>query len=835
MATPKTNARATAAPTSLVDSLRLESREEGATTVVRFQGMLAGSLSEEHRERVTALVQSQRPIVMDFSGLTGFSGPGLRKLLQFCRRVRASGGKLSGRGASAELVARVDAAGFLDLLQSDSLAGASQAHAHATVAPRIDVYPTRFHEGYGIRPGAPLPLGASVIAGGVNFAVFSRHATACTLVLFEPGRSAPLVEIPFPPDFRVGDVFTMTVFDLDPEEIEYGFRLDGPLQPERGHRFDATQTLIDPMARSLSGREVWGQEPDPSHRPVYRSRLIPEDFDWEGDQPLQHPFEDLVIYEAHVRAMTASPTAGVMFPGTFAGLREKIPYLKELGINCLELLPVFQFNECDNDRKNPLTNERLYNFWGYNTIGFYAPHAGFAATAAMGTQADELKALVKDLHQNGIEVLLDVVFNHTAEGNENGPMLSFRGLDNRTYYMLTPRGEYLNYSGCGNTLNCNHPVVRDFVVSCLRYWVSEYHIDGFRFDLASILGRASDGTPLANPPLLEALAMDPVLGKTKLIAEAWDAGGLYQVGSFPAYGRWAEWNGKYRDCIRKAIKSDVGQMGELAQRLTGSPDLYPTRGPTASINFVTCHDGFTLADLVSYNSKHNEANGEDNRDGGNDNHCWNCGVEGATSDREILALRRQLSKNALALLFLSQGVPMLLMGDEIGRSQSGNNNAYCHDGPLSWMDWTQQSQNADLFRFCQTLIALRQRHPVLRRRYHAGWSTPESGAFEIAWHGTQTGRPDWSEGSRVLALTLKAATDTGFDVVHIALNMYWAPLDFEVPPPPPGYRWHLSANTANPSPNDIHTPGSEPPLPNATPLRLAGRSIVVLVACPSST
>jgi glycogen operon protein len=435
---------------------------------------------------------------------------------------------------------------------------------------------------------------------------------------------------------------------------------------------------------------------------------------------------------------------------------------------------------------------------------------------------------VKELHRNGIEVMLDVVFNHTAEGDGRGPTLSFRGLDNQTYYMLTPDGHYFNFSGCGNTLNCNHPVVREFVLGCLRYWVADYHIDGFRFDLASILGRAPDGTPLANPPLLEALAMDPVLGRTKLIAKAWDAGGLYQVGSFPGYGRWAEWNGKFRDCVRKFLKGDAGQAGEFARRLVGSPDLYARRGPAGSVNFVTCHDGFTLADLVGYNDKHNEANGEGNRDGSNDNLSWNCGAEGPTDDPAVLALRRRQTKNALAMLFLSQGVPMLLMGDEIGHTQKGNNNTYCHDGPLTWLDWTLKEANAELFRFCRRLIEFRKNHPVLRRSHHVDSVSADGGRLEVSWHGTRAWLPDWSPGSRTVAVMLRG--DGTEDVIYAAFNMYWEPLRFELPDAPAGRRWHLAVDTAAAPPGDVTEPGREAAIPEPTHVNPAGRSVVVLVA-----
>jgi glycogen operon protein len=558
--------------------------------------------------------------------------------------------------------------------------------------------------------------------------------------------------------------------------------------------------------------------------------VVPDDFDWQGDHPLNLPLEDLVIYEMHVRGFTRDPSSGARFPGTFAGLREKIPYLVELGVSCVELLPVFEFNECEIDHKHPSTGEPLVNYWGYSTLGFCAPKAGYAATGAFGMQADEFKTLVKELHRNKIEVILDVVFNHTAEGNENGPTLSFRGLDNRTYYMLTPEGFYYNFSGCGNTLNCNHPVVRECVINCLRYWVSEYHIDGFRFDLASILGRDPNGVPLSNPPLLEELALGPVLGRTKMIAEAWDAGGLYQVGNFPSYGRWAEWNGKYRDCVRKFLKGALGQVPELSQRLLGSPDLYYLRGPTASINFLTCHDGFTLADLVSYNEKHNEANGEENRDGANDNNSWNCGAEGPTENPEIQALRRRQIKNALSVLFLSQGVPMLLMGDEVARTQQGNNNTYCHDNSLNWLDWSLKDKNAEIFNYCRRLIAFRKAHPVLRHPHHAGHADQEGRCLEVSWHGTRPWHEDWGPGNRTLAMMSRLRAGTQEDVIYAAFNTYWEALPFGLPAPGDGRGWHLFANTSMSAPEDAWEPGKEPRLPEQEQFLVGGRAVVVLVA-----
>ncbi|MFP4438718.1 MAG: glycogen debranching protein GlgX [Chloroflexaceae bacterium] len=700
---------------------------------------------------------------------------------------------------------------------------------------RVDIHPTHTHGDFQLRPGRPIPFGATLVPGGVNFSVYSSHATACTLVLFEKGQPEPLAEIPFPDAFRIGNVFAMVVFGLDSETIEYGYRMEGPFDPVVGHRFDAEAILLDPYAKAIGGRDIWGTPPNWNDRYRHRARIIYDDFDWESDHPLEIPIEDLVIYEMHVRGFTRHASSGVKQPGTFAAMREKIPYLKALGVNCVELLPIYEFDEFEHSRPHPEhPGELLMNYWGYSTVGFFAPKAGYAATGKYGMQVDELKALIKELHQNGIEVILDVVFNHTAEGNERGPTISFRGLDNKTYYMLTPEGYYFNFSGTGNTLNCNNPVVRNMVLDCLRYWAAEYHIDGFRFDLAAILGRDPWGAPLANPPLLETLAFDPILAKCKLIAEAWDAGGLYQVGSFPAYGRWAEWNGKYRDDIRRFLKGDTGVAGSMAQRLQGSPDLYAWRGPTASINFITCHDGFTLADLVSYNGKHNEANGENNNDGANDNESWNCGWEGPTDDPWINGLRTRQMKNALAMLLVSQGVPMLLMGDEVARTQRGNNNTYCQDNDLNWLDWTLVEQNADLLRFVQHCIAFRHAHPVLRTRDHyRNIDYVGSGYADITWHGTQAWNADWSDGNRTLAFMLCGRHAKGGTVVdnyiYVAINMHWDALPFEIPMLPLGMQWHLFANTSMPTPEDSYAPGSEPVLSDQRHCLVGGRSVVILV------
>jgi glycogen operon protein len=679
-----------------------------------------------------------------------------------------------------------------------------------------DPCPTHRISGLDVRAGRPLPFGATRVPGGVNFSVYSTGATAVSLVLFRRGAEEPFAELEFPACYRTGSVYAMTVFGLSAEDIEYGYRIDGPWQPEQGHRYNATHILTDPYATEIGGRETWGERNGGPYR--YRARVAPDDFNWAGDRPLNLPMQDLVIYEAHVRGFTRHPSSGVRWPGTFAGLAERIPYLVELGVNCVELMPVFEFDENENAPAG------RHNYWGYSTVGFFAPKASYAATSPLGRQTDELKNLVKQLHAAGIEVILDVVFNHTAEGDERGPTFSFRGLDNRVYYMLTPDGHYYNFSGTGNTVNCNHPVVAGFVLDCLRYWVSEYHVDGFRFDLAAVLGRAPDGSPLANPPLLETLATDPVLMHTKLIAEAWDAGGLYQVGSFPDYCRWSEWNGRYRDAVRQFLKGEPGTVSEMADRLVGSPDLYLRRGPVASVNFVTSHDGFTLHDLFAYNDKHNEDNGEHNADGDSANHSWNCGHEGPTDDPEVLSLRRRQVRNALLLLMMSHGVPMLLAGDEVGRTQRGNNNAYCHDSDLSWFNWNDLATHADLLRFTRRVIAFRHAHPVLRRRWHVTGHAHGALFPDVSWHGVRAWTPDWSPHSRLLAVMYYAEADC----VYLAANAHWEGHELELPELPDHLAWHLFADTyAEPLAVE---PGAEPVLADQERVHIGPRTVLVLVA-----
>ena len=675
-------------------------------------------------------------------------------------------------------------------------------------------------------PGHVLPLGATLMFDGVNFSVFSKEATSCTLVLYHHGQKVPFQEIPFPDSFRIGHVYSMMVYGLNIETIEYGYRFDGPYDPKKGLRFDKNRVLLDPFARSISGRSVWGIEPDYTNPFQYRGQIIREDYDWLGDKPLEMHPSDLVIYELHLRSFTQHPASEVRYRGTYAGLIEKIPYLKALGVNCVELMPIFEFDEFENSRE--VNGRRLVNYWGYSTVGFLAPKAGYAASARFGMEADELRHMIRTLHQNGIQVILDVVFNHTAEGGEGGPSISFKGIDNRTYYLLTPDGGYINYSGCGNTMNCNNPVVRNLMLGCLIYWVAAFHVDGFRFDLASILSRDEKGVPMMNPPLLESIACDEVLGKTLLIAEAWDAGGLYQVGTFPAYGRWSEWNGMYRDCLRRFIKGEAERLPELILRIRGSDDLYRQRGPTASINFVTCHDGFTLYDLVSYNEKHNWDNGEENRDGTNDNASWNCGAEGSTDDPEIIALRMRQMKNMLTVLLTSRGIPMLLSGDEFANTQYGNNNAYCQDNEISWLDWNQLERYRDLYDYVRRLIAFRKAHPVLRADGY-DFSHNGTGYPELSFHGTQAWNLD--EHSPGLSFAYMYAEDhvrycTERDAfIYVAVNAYWETQHYGLPILPEGFQWGLAFES-----HDVSTDvNDERPPEDQSGIVLGPRSAAVLI------
>jgi len=695
---------------------------------------------------------------------------------------------------------------------------------------------THQHHDFKMRYGHPLPFGATLVPNGINFSIFSANATACTLVLYDKGAAEPKAEIPYPAEFRIGDIYTMTIFDLDPAEIEYGFRFEGPYDPRKGQRFDSSNILLDPYAQEVAGAEEYGRRSNAYDTFPHRGVVPLQDFDWKHDRHLMLDENEMIIYEMHLRGFTRHPSSGVQHPGTFEGMMEKIDYLRELGVNCVELMPIFEFNEMENTRTNPMTGEPLCNYWGYSTLGFFSPKNAYAAHNGYGAPGNELRRLVASLHEANIEILLDVVYNHTAEQGEGGPTISFRGIDNRTYYILDKEGNYPNYSGCGNTLNCNHPAVRNFVIDSLRYWAAEYHIDGFRFDLASVLGRDSSGIPLKNPPLLEDLAHDPVLASCDLIAEAWDAGGLYQVGTFPAYGRWMEWNGKFRDAVRKFLKGDPGLAGEMVQRILGSPDLYASAGrkPTASVNFITAHDGFTLRDLYSYNEKHNLENGENNADGSNDNYSWNCGEEGETDDPEINALRLRMQKNALTFLFVSQGVPMLVMGDECGRTQRGNNNAYCHDEEWNWFDWSLTEKNRDLFRFTKRLIAFRKANPALRQsEFLTGRDTVGSGYPDISWHGVRPWRPDWTQQSHTIAFMLCGrhgrAAGGPSHFIYCVFNAYWKPLRFNLPVLPRGMQWWRVVDTAEEAPRDIAEEGKEYPLDMPRHLDVTERSAVVLL------
>ena len=681
---------------------------------------------------------------------------------------------------------------------------------------------------FGVRRGHPLPYGATARRDGVNFAVFSKHATAVALVLYLPGHPEPVLELPLDARYnKTGDVWHVFVSGIDPG-VEYGFRADAEARPgSTTLRFDPRRVLLDPYSKSVAGLERWGAAVDVRERlRRMRSRVADEEFDWGHEHPLAVPLADSVIYELHVRGFTRDPSSGVAHPGTFRGLVEKIPYLRELGVTAVELMPVTEFEECDNPRRNLLTGEPLRNYWGYQPVSFFAPKTSFASTSGPDAAVREFKEMVKAFHEAGIEVILDMVFNHTGEGDERGETFCWRGLDNPTYYLLEAKtGKYLNYSGCGNTLNCNHPVVRHQILAALRYWVTEMHVDGFRFDLASILGRGRDGEVLPNPPLLEAIAADPVMADVKLIAEAWDAAGLYQVGSFPSWGRWAEWNGHFRDELRRFVKSDPGLTRRLATRLAGSPDLYrgSARAPWHSINFVTSHDGFTLADLVAYQDKHNWENGEGNTDGHPENLAWNCGEEGPSSRPEVLALRRRQQRNFLALLLLSQGVPMLLAGDELGRTQRGNNNAYCQDNEVSWLDWSLASPNADLFRFTQRLIRFRKAHASLRRRTFF----EDELRTAVVWHGTRLAKPDWSAEARTLAMQILPTTED--EAIYVAANAHWEPRMFELPKLAAGMAWRRFADTSLPPGEDACDPGAEPPVASERAYAVGPRSVVVLV------
>ncbi len=660
----------------------------------------------------------------------------------------------------------------------------------------VSVSPMGEIEGFPVRPGMFDVNGATALPGGVNFTVHTHDGTSVELLLFHKKEDEPYAVLPFPETYRIGDVYSMIVFGLNIEEFEYAYRVDGPNEPKKGLMFQKTEVLLDPYARAVAGQRIWGEQPSHS----YHARVVQDVFDW-GDMPQsKRELSDLIIYELHVRGFTKHASSGVAHRGTFAGLMEKIPYLKELGINAVELMPIFEFDETRNSRE--VNGKKLLEYWGYNTISFFAPNTSYTASEEYNQEGTELKELIRELHKNGIEVILDVVFNHTAEGNEMGPTFSFKGFDNRIYYMLTPDGNYYNFSGCGNTLNCNHPIVQQMILECLGYWTVSYRVDGFRFDLASILGRNTDGSPMNNPPLLKSLAYDPVLANVKLIAEAWDAGGLYQVGSFPASRRWAEWNGRYRDTIRGFLKGDNWEAHPAAWSIAGSEDLYggfhlddggSYAGYNSCVNFLTCHDGFTLYDLYAYNEKHNWNNGWNNTDGSNNNRSWNCGEEGETSNTEVQTLRRRMIRNACAVLMCSRGTPMFLSGDEFGNTQYGNNNCYCQDNEISWLDWSLFEKNRELFEFFRFMIAYRKAHPAIRKRL------PDAvcGMEPVRIHDTQAEKLSIAPDARTFALSFagynrKKGED---DLVYVAINTYWEDVRITLPVLKTNGSWYLSVNT----------------------------------------
>jgi isoamylase len=711
---------------------------------------------------------------------------------------------------------------------------------NAPVRPLHD-YAAAVSEHTEVRSGFPLPMGAREIGGGVNFALFSRHASRVRLELFDqPGDATPARAIDFDPARnRTGDVWHVWVAGIPSGQL-YAYRVDGPYQPKQGHRFNFNKLLLDPFATTISLMPAWdfgaargydwsGPDPDADFSKVDDAGAMPkcvfthEHFHWQDDLPLRHPWSRTMIYETHVRGLTIHPSSGVAHPGTFRGLMEKIPYLKDLGVTAVELMPVHEFNEHELPGTNPQTGKPLRNFWGYDPVAFYAPKASYSSAGGLGQQKLEFKEMVLALHRAGIEVILDVVFNHTAEGNQMGPTLCFRGMDNAIFYTLaSDRRYYQDYTGTGNTINANHPVVRDHIMDALRYWVVEMHVDGFRFDLASVLGRDSTGKLLANAPLLESIAEDPILRDIKIIAEAWDAAGAYEVGSF-SERRWAEWNGRYRDDVRRFWRGDDGMAGLFANRICGSADIYANsgKGPEGSVNFVTCHDGFTLNDLVSYRYKHNETNGENNLDGTDANFSENYGAEGDTTDAGIEAVRKKQIKNFLLTLLISRGVPMLLGGDEFRRAQGGNNNAYCQDNETSWYDWSYLDRQEEIFRFTRGMIAFRSAHPVLgEEKFYTG--------DEIHWFGPYGGLPDWADpAARQFACLIN---EQGQGALFLMFNAGADAVAFRLPPLQPGTRWFLAVDTSKETPQDIFASGEEALWGDQHEYQLRSRSSAILLA-----
>ncbi|HON16344.1 MAG TPA: glycogen debranching protein GlgX [Spirochaetota bacterium] len=699
-------------------------------------------------------------------------------------------------------------------------------------------------------PGLPTPLGAYVHNNGVQFSIFSRNASGVKLILFHNSEpDSDFTEIALDPFLnKTGDVWHIWIEGLSEGQV-YGYRISGEYDPANGHRFNENKLLIDPYSRAITGNFIWdlskacGIELNVSNEAESFSTVdsgpyVPRSIVINGrneivKSPIRIPENDLIIYELHVKGFTAHHSSKVNFPGTFKGLTEKIPYLKELGINAVELLPIQEFDEYENININPFTGERLKNYWGYSTIAFFAPKGSYSSSGTLGQQVKEFREMVRAFNDAGIEVFLDVVFNHTHEGDHRGPTLSFRGIDNSIYYILDEdKRFYKNFSGCGNTVNCNHPLVRQFILDALRYWFIEMDVDGFRFDLASILGRDQKGEILSNPPLIEWIEEDPILRNAKIIAEAWDAGGAYLVGKFP--GRWAEWNGRYRDDVRRFWRGEKGLKGAFATRITGSSDLYSTTSPRRSINFITCHDGFTLNDLVSYNNKHNLENGEDNRDGENHNFSCNWGEEGPTNNQEIEKIRKRMIKNFIATLFISLGVPMLLSGDEFRRTQKGNNNSYCQDNEISWINWDLLQENSDIFEFTKSMILFRKEHPMLRSiRFYTGEQGVKFTTEDIQWKTPENTTPDWDDEELCIAALINGAyaeeifliPDSDF---YMMFNPSNTDIVFSLPQSPSGRRWKLSINTAAQRGMDIYL--KDEPIIEREKITVEAHSMIILTA-----
>lgn len=670
--------------------------------------------------------------------------------------------------------------------------------------------------------GHPLPLGSTFEAHGINFSLISKEASAVTLILYSD-KNKLLSEVPLNPEVnKTGDVWHIFI-EIDPSKpLIYGYKIDGPIdQSLKHHGFDSTKVLLDPYAKAVVSSNHWGIHCT-GHKTPYTPLSLaipPSDYDWGGDQRPLIQDKDLIIYEMHVRGFTQHPSSHTQNPGSFKGVIEKIPHLVDLGINAVELLPIQEFNECEYQTTHSHFHKKLFQYWGYSTVNFFAPMNRYAASEELGAAIKEFKDMVKAFHKNGIKVILDVVFNHTNEGNENGPIVCFKGIDSYIYYMIDPEGKFMNYTGCGNTFNTNHPIVMQFIIDVLRYWVHEMHVDGFRFDLASIFYRAPNGEPLAYAPIVEAISNDPLLSNSILIAEPWDAAGLYQVGGFyPSKLRWSEWNARYRDTIRQFIKGTPSKKGEFASKLSGSQDIYSSRSTYSSVNFVISHDGFSLYDLVSYNQKHNFPNGENNKDGTSENDSWNCGVEGISHDHKILDLRERQIRNFHLALMISQGIPMLLMGDEYAHSKKGNNNTWCQDNELNWFLWNQLETRLPFYRFYKKMIAFRKEHPILHQGHFLNHEN-------ITWVGANGQEVNWDEDTQFLAFIL-------FDkekqkCLYCAFNAQNIPREIEIPSLENGQQWKLIVNTSNPSPEDFYEVGQEP-LVEQKPFHMLPYSAILL-------